>query len=486
MRRRVVLGSIALLAAVLLVGAAVASFRGGTKAPIRAAAERDRGASEEAQEQAESTQERLEALEAARNQGILGKTEAIQRAPATGWAGEKLMGGSADDWEPAIAADPNAPYVYILHNRYGGPKPCPNSCPDPAMIINVSDNGGRTFGPDAFLCICRNTNGQFDPLIEVVKNTGAVYASWMNDSDIMFSKSVNHGATWSTPAPVFGNVSWGDKPQITTSADGVDIYIAFNGPTDGDPWIATSHDSGTTWTQTKVVDSKRYYFEYGSAVSPDGNTIVFSEISFTYSGPGAAAEGPVLIEAFRSTDRGQTWTDSVIDTVQLGTPCTSAGCYPDFYDSGPALAMGTGGHLDMVYSGALTAGGPRSVFARSSTDGGATWGSRVTLSASGVNSAFPAAAGAGADGVRVWFQAQLNGRWNTWYTTSTNLGASWSAPVKISDATSGTAYKNKDGYLEVYGDYGEIAVTNTQKTVAVWGEGTSYLGPGGVWFNRQN
>ena len=485
MRRRVVIGSIALLTAVLLVGVAVASFRGGTQAPIRAAAERDRGASEETQEQAESTQERLEALEAARNQGILGKTEAIHRAPAVGWAGEKVMGAAADDWEPAIAADPTAPYVYILHNRYGGAKACANSCPDPAMILNVSADGGATFGSDAFLCTCRNTHGQFDPLIEVVRNTGAVYASWMNDSDIMFSKSINHGANWTTPTPVFGNVSWGDKPQIATSADGVNVYISFNGPTDGDPWIAASHDSGATWTQTKVTNSKRYYFEYGAAVLPNSSTVVFSEISFTYSGPGAAAQGPVLIHIFRSTNNGASWTDTVIDTVQLGIGCTSAGCYPDFYDSGPALAMGTGGHLDMVYSGATTVGGPRTVFARSSTDGGATWSSRVTLSQSGVNSAFPAAAGTGTDGVRVWFQAQLNGRWNTWYTSSTNLGAAWTVPVKISDATSGTAYKDANGYLEVYGDYGEIAVTNTGKTVAVWGEGTSYTGPGGVWFNRQ-
>ena len=38
---------------------------------------------------------------------------------------------------------------------------------------------------------------------------------------------------------------------------------------------------------------------------------------------------------------------------------------------------------------------------------------------------------------------------------------------------------------EVYGDYGEIAVTNAGKTVATWGEGFSYTGPGGTWFNVQ-
>lgn len=34
-------------------------------------------------------------------------------------------------------------------------------------------------------------------------------------------------------------------------------------------------------------------------------------------------------------------------------------------------------------------------------------------------------------------------------------------------------------------DYGEMAITSGGKTVGVWGEGPSYLGPGAVWFNRQ-
>jgi hypothetical protein len=57
--------------------------------------------------------------------------------------------------------------------------------------------------------------------------------------------------------------------------------------------------------------------------------------------------------------------------------------------------------------------------------------------------------------------------------------------VNISDAGGGAAYKTAAGFGEVYGDYGEIAITNTGKTIAIWGEGASYTGPGGCWFNRQ-
>ena len=38
---------------------------------------------------------------------------------------------------------------------------------------------------------------------------------------------------------------------------------------------------------------------------------------------------------------------------------------------------------------------------------------------------------------------------------------------------------------ELYGDYGEMAINSAGKTIAIWGEGASWDGPGGVWFNRE-
>jgi hypothetical protein len=175
----------------------------------------------------------------------------------------------------------------------------------------------------------------------------------------------------------------------------------------------------------------------------------------------------------------------VVDELELGTECTSRSCYGDFYDSGPSLVADQNGDLMIVYNGASTHFGPQSVYARSSTDGGLTWSDRVALSRNGVNSAFPAAVGDGNDGARVWFMAQRIQRWQVWYRTTDDLGASWSTREKLSDATSGTVYKHPAGFDEVYGDYGEIAITSDGHTIGVWGEGTSYHGPGGVWFNRQ-
>ena len=135
----------------------------------------DRGGAEELQEQQESTQERLEALREAQADGTFGRRERIVLAAAPGWAGEQLMNVSTDDWEPAIAADPNAPFVYMLATRYA-PKPCPGNCPSPWMALEISSDGGATWSAGTPLCACKGS-GQFDPIIEVVPNTGQVYAA---------------------------------------------------------------------------------------------------------------------------------------------------------------------------------------------------------------------------------------------------------------------------------------------------------------------
>ncbi len=446
--------------------------------------ERPEATNEEAEELAETVEQHREAVAEALAAGTLGRIEPVRYLRTRAWAGERLMHPTADDWEPAIATDPREPWVYVAITRFGHPACRGGNCPDPAIVVQASSDGGRTFGDPVYVCECRRVQTQFDPLLEVVPATGELYAAWMNDWNIVFARSSDHGRTWSAPVPASGNVAWGDKPAMALSRDGRDVYITFNGPTGGDVYVAVSHDAGATWQQVRVTRGDRYYFAYQGAVLPDGR-VTFAQMSETYTGPGGASEGPVLVHAITSADGGRTWTDVVVDSVELGVPCTSEWCYADYYDGHAALAADRDGDLVIAYDGATAVGGPRRVWARSSTDGGLTWSARVPLSPRGVNAGFPAAVGTGDDEVRLWFMDQRTGRWNVWYRRSADLGATWSDPVRISDATSGTVYKDPDGFAEAYGDYGEIGITSRGRTVAAWGEGVSYRGPGGVWFNRE-
>src|SRR5438445_5580526 len=73
--------------------------------------------------------------------------------PTPGWVGERVVNRYVDDWEPAIATDPNAPYVYITTTRYGQPKTCSSHCPTPYIALTTSSDGGKTWGPQVPLCI---------------------------------------------------------------------------------------------------------------------------------------------------------------------------------------------------------------------------------------------------------------------------------------------------------------------------------------------
>ena len=146
------------------------------------------------------------------------------------------------------------------------------------------------------------------------------------------------------------------------------------------------------------------------------------------------------------------------------------------------------GRLVVMYQGASVPSGPQRVYVRYSSDGGMTWSKRTDIDGGplGTNAAFGAAVGSGTGDVRLWYQDDRNGAagWNTWFRSSVDGGESWSPEERLSNRPTGAPYKSSAGFAQPYGDYGEIAISNTGRTIAVWGEGASYTGPGGTWYDR--
>jgi len=400
----------------------------------------------------------------------IGRTEAVAAA-APGWIGEIKL-GAEDTWEPSIAADPSGPYVYALYNGFNRPKAC-KSCPPIPMLLRVSSDNGVTWGPETYICPCPNVKQyQYDPVLKVANN-GVVYATWMNKTDIAFSKSTNHGATWSAPITVSGN-QWADHPWIGVSPNGVDVYVAF--ATTQDVWVAASHNSGASFAAPVKLNTDQGHYRYpnGLEVLPSG-TAVMSASNY----PGSQQNsGPIAIETWRTTNGGASWSVNVLANVFTGVQFATS--------STTALASDSAGTLVSLYTGATSVGAPGQVWTRRSTDGGATWAPAVAIESGPADASFPAIAGGAAGVFRLHYGDNRTGSWNTWYRSSTDGGQAWGADVDISDADAGGTYKTAAGFSSEYGDYGAIDITNTGKTVAVWGEGVSIsTGPGAIWFNRE-
>ena len=481
------IAALAFIGAVLLVDGSIP--RGAPPLDLARGGPNATDTNPEAAEQADLTQERHDAYAAALAAGTFGKAEPIQYAPAVGWFGESVVDPTVDDWEPAIAADPHTNYVYALTTRYGVPEPCKGNCPSPVIELIVSADNGATWGPAAPLCACKG-KGQFDPIIEVVPDTGAVYALFMIEFNVVFTKSLDHGRTWSAPVPTWGNVAWNDKPVLAVSHDGRDLYASWNGPTGGDPWVAQSHDYGATWTQTKVINSKTLLLRLRCRGRARRHRLLLRERPRLHRlGQGRQGQRSDRAHVFVSRDNGATWQDHLVATVQPGIPCLADGCTTDFYVGHTALSVDGSGNVVVLYDGATTDGGLQQIWTRHSTDHGMTWSSPVLLSTTGEQAGTPAAVATGNGDVRIWYYQTSGGgnvdAWNVWYRRSTDDGTTWSDPLRISDATSGAPYKTADGFAEIYGDYGEIAITSAGKSIAIWGEGINYTGPGGVWINRQ-
>ncbi len=469
MRRAWIVSLIAVAVAGLLI-AAVALRPQGPRTVSRSGSERAEGVEQEDPER--EAGEHAGAPVTAAEQGRITRAEADAMAPlvpAPGWAGEIKL-GVEDAWEPTIAADPNAPYVYVMYNRFGGPTAC-KRCPFTPMYVRVSANRGVSWGPETYLCRCAGVRFQFDPVVKVASN-GVAYATWMNDYDMMFSESPDHGGTWTAPIKVSGT-AWGDKPWIGVSPSGTDVYIAYS--TRSDVWVATSHDAGASFARPVKLndDTDRYRYPNGLEVLPDG-TALLSASSYPNGQPWT---GGIDVEIWRTTDGGTSWARTVLARPFTGVNWRTS--------SSTALASDDAGNLVALYTGATGLRGNGHVWVRRSTDGGATWAPAVQLGNGSANASHPAITGGASSDFRLFYADDRTGSWNTYYRSSADGGLTWSTEVDIADAKSGAAYKTPAGFASEYGDYGAIDITNNGRSVAVWGEGASFhAGPGAIWFNR--
>ncbi len=406
-----------------------------------------------------------------------------------------------DDWEPAIAADAFG-HVYVLATHYvgygggsaGDPDPTCPDCASPHTVIQVSSDGGATFS--APRALWPSATRQDDPQIVVDPADGrTVYAAFMQDdrASEYVARSDDFGATWQ--AVLVEPIQRGtDKDILAVRGD--DVYLVYH--TQQKIFASASHDGGRTWSLHNLVGTTNS--KLGVSLPSGGAVDSQGRVYFAWNGverPGQA-KGRINLYVTSSTDGGTTWSVSRVDVSAAPADCDCAGW--DFWGAQMALAVDAADSVYVLWNANRADGAPQRAFFARSVDHGATWSSPVDVSTApaGTNHAFPAMAAGVAGDVRIAWMDDRNGhdpggdsldaRWNVWYRSSTDGGSSWTDEAQLSAYVPGYAYKlatPHDGFLQPYGDYFELDIRDDGRTVAVWGEGNSYIGPGNVWFARQ-
>jgi hypothetical protein len=405
---------------------------------------------------------------------------------ASGFTAQKRLGyHTGDQWEPAIAADGHG-HIYVLYPQYGAVPNCPD-CRAPSMALIVSNDNGITWQDSKAM---PPSSAQFDPQIVVDPvDRQTVYASWLQNEkrDIVVARSLDFGHTWS--------YSWAersqddaDKPVLTVH--GADVYVGFNH--DEDFFVAASHDAGQTFSTVQVNPNTEpgSSLAGGATIDAAGN-VFFGWTAYTRH---EMPTRPVSVYVSHSSDGGRTWGTLLLDVSGAPPECGAQSCETGFLGAQIALASDAAGAVYALWNAGSANGGPERIYFASSTTGGANWSERANVSsaAAGVEHAFPAlVAGASGDVRIAWMDARAieprhsnRPLWNTFYRSSTNGGATWSAETQLSGPALGYDYILPNGFRFPFGDYFGLAIDNEGTTHAIWGEGRDYKAPGSIWYTR--
>jgi hypothetical protein len=406
-------------------------------------------------------------------------------APSSSFTPQRRVGyTTGDQWEPALAADSRG-HIYILFPQYGAVTGCP-SCTAPTISLIVSsDNGISWESPRPLVA---SSTGQFDPQIVVDPvDHQTVYASWLqnNKRDVMVARSQDFGASWYLTAAASGRDD-ADKPVLTVH--GPDVYVGFNH--EENFVVAASHDYAQTFSSAAVNPGADpgWSLAGGATVDPSGE-VYFSWTGFARSG---LTSHPVSVNVSRSSDAGRTWTTALLDVSGAPPDCSTEGCEAAYLGAQVALTSDAAGTLYALWNSGSANGGPERMYFSTSTTAGASWSAKVNVSSAdpAVEHCFPAIAAGAAGDVRIaWMDTRSHSLpnqvlWNVFARSSSNGGATWSPETPLSGPARGYDYILPEGFKFPFGDYFSLAIDNLGTTHVVWGEGRNYKSPGSIWYAR--
>lgn len=321
-------------------------------------------------------------------------------------------------------------YYSTLASYKAGKSPFPPNKAPELLAVSTSDDNGLTWSAPTIVTTKLNPNNFNDKEWVVADDNpassffGRVYVTWtqfrsftftgFGNEPVMVAVSTDGGGSFGAPKQLSpaGNNGTGNGRQGSQPATGPDgsVYVAFE--QGSNQVVVISRDGGFSWTRPAAI------------------------------GPVTDIQDPIPGANFRTDSFA-----SIAADPRSGSSTLYA-AWVNRTDSGGRVVVST------------------------STNKGASWGAPVTVSTAGEGYAFFQGLDVAPNGrVDIGYQALLadspatygtgNASIDSWYTGK--AGGGWSAPLKVSSASSDPAATAQNNLArQFYGDYNQLASTNSK------------------------
>jgi hypothetical protein len=262
---------------------------------------------------------------------------------------------------PQVAADSTGNIFVVWENDSGVL----------GILFSRSVDGGVTFSSPAM--ISTNTTGSVSSQMAVGPN-GNVYLAWEDDfasgSDISFSRSLDHGQTFSPPASLPHGVGNSTGVQLNVDAAGnVNAVWSNDSPGNSDIFFSRSTNGGLNFSAPANI-SKTLGFSSNALLATDASGNI--HVIWTDNVPPATATD---IFYARSSNGGTSFSSPINISNNSG------------FSADPSLAVDSLGNVNVVWDD--TALGNQEILFSRSTDSGATFSAVQNLSQNSGASSVP-------------------------------------------------------------------------------------------------
>jgi predicted secreted protein with PEFG-CTERM motif len=288
-----------------------------------------------------------------------------------------------------------------------------------SIAFAKSNDDGTTFIP----AIEINNNSKDSAFPQLAASDNHVYVAWLertsgNVTNLIFTKSDDAGATFSTPTAITNHAS-GNSGIPIVSADGGQVYLMWedNKAKNFDVFLSSSNDSGNTFSNTPTNISNNTGDSGAPQMIVDGNNI--------YAVWMDDSSGKFDILFSKSTDGGATFTKP----VNVSRNSQDSG-YPQF--------VVIGNNVYVTWTNVMTEKNYDIFFAKSS-DGGQTFGTPVNVSNTPGGSGWPQIS-VDSGNVYISWVDNTPGPYDIYIAKSADDGNSFESPVDVNNGTYGSWY----------------------------------------------